>query len=134
MTETILDLIRIRDYVTFVEIMKALGNQAKGDQVMASVHQPNVILWANMAPEVIHAIQSLVDRRLISYAPAQVSTYLIDGCILQLPLARRIPEGGYKTPHWLPVCFRPVSNKKKLPLQKTVPQISKLGVEGNESL
>ena len=40
----------------------------------------------------------------------EVWCYLVDGAVLQMPVAKRPPKGGYATPHWAPSCVRPIEH------------------------
>ena len=52
----------------------------------------------------------LTEADLIWRQPCTVLSYLVDGAMLQMPLAKRPPKQGYATPHWAPACFRPIEH------------------------
>jgi hypothetical protein len=44
--------------------------------------------------------------------PANALVYFFDGGALQLPIAKRTSQQGYKKPHWFPVVFNTRQTKK----------------------
>ena len=96
--ERILEFVKERRHVSFVEIQDKFG---RGDTAIEI--EGNVILWANLKEEVVSAIIELLNERKLYANPTSVLVYAVDGRILKLPIAKRIPKDGYKEPHWLPV-------------------------------
>jgi|RhiMetdeSRZDD1v2_1073273.scaffolds.fasta_scaffold1639237_2 hypothetical protein len=70
---------------------------------------PNLVLWTGMSQEWVDALNELFRAGLLWRQPCIVLTYLVDGAVLQLPLAKRPPKQGYATPHWAPSCVRPIT-------------------------
>lgn len=110
--DAVVELVRARDHVSFVEIARCLAAfmDVKGstDLLMPIPGRGEVVLWVGMSQTFADLINkvSFVDKR-IRPEPASWMVYLIDGGLLRLPLMKRKPpRGGFKKPHWLPVCFR----------------------------
>ncbi len=98
--------VRTYDYVTFVELGRRLKPyiEVRGDVALEIA--PNVILWAGMSQAFADAITELQQGKRIWPHPSSLLTYFHDGGALRMPIAKRIPKGGYKKEHWLPVTFR----------------------------
>lgn len=107
----LVSLIKERDHVSFVEI-KRFGREAgfnvDGDRSATWDTDLNLILWNGISGELLAAINSLLADKVIFMQPASYFTYFADGEVLNLPVAKRPPAGGYKRPRWLPVVFRVV--------------------------
>lgn len=96
--------------VTVVEVKRMLerqGIETEGDLVLHWPYAP-VAIWAGASQELADVLDQLIaDDRLDVY-PTQNLTYMVDGELLNLPLAnaksveRRHP---YKSDRWLPVVF-----------------------------
>jgi len=111
MANVVFDLVRERDYITFVEIQNHLtkrGLPAAGDHAMELTNCPNVFLWIGLSPELLAAIKLVLDSRRLFIHPASVFSYFVDGRVLTWPIAKSKRKGGYTKPRWLPVCFRTV--------------------------
>jgi len=104
MAESIYTLVKERETVTFAEILKNIPG-AKGDQDFLSDKAENVFFWMGLSEEVCDAIIELRNSDKIYMHPAHMLTYIADGAALTIPIAKHPPKGGYKKPHWLPVCF-----------------------------
>jgi len=65
----------------------------------------NIVLWQGLTEEGLNALEELRQAKKIHQLPAHFLSYLHDGKMLKLPLAKR-PQ-HYKMPHWAPVCFNP---------------------------
>jgi hypothetical protein len=101
MSDVILKIIDDRKEASIVEIVQAIGPEARGD--FAWELFPNAIMWAGVSECLVDAfrlIRSAIEPRL-----ARPFVYLCDGEYLKLPIAKRPTPRGYKEPHWLPVCF-----------------------------
>ncbi|TAK32625.1 MAG: hypothetical protein EPO21_14845 [Chloroflexota bacterium] len=94
------------DHVSLVELRDALEPffTVRGDCRLDIA--PNVCLWANMSQEFADAIADLERAGKVHFWPTSIMVYLADGGVLNLPLAKRLPPGGYKTLRWLPVVMR----------------------------
>ena len=51
-------------------------------------------------------------NRTVSYEPADLLTYLIDGCTLSYPIVKARSVRRYKTPHWIPTVLRPIERTR----------------------
>ena len=108
--QAILDIVRRIDWVSFAELPRRLEeaghHDIKGD--MALEIQSNAIVWAGFSAAMVDALRRLLSSKRLFLHPASTLTYLVDGMLLTLPVAKRPPAGGYKSPHWLPCCLRVV--------------------------
>jgi hypothetical protein len=109
MKERIVTYVRENDWVSFPELERVLGEEARGD-FQWLMRKFNVIFWAGMSDTFSQALLELVRDNVLALAPAQMLTYLIDGGRLNLPIAKRCRS--YKKLHWLPVCLRPFEKVK----------------------
>jgi hypothetical protein len=85
----------------------------------------NLILWMGMSEAWIETLNALFTAGLIWRQPCAILNYLVDGAMLQFPVAKRRPKGGYATPHWAPVCFRPIEHVSPQERKKYGPPPSK---------
>jgi hypothetical protein len=93
-------LIRWRgDGLTFVELLQYIpylrGTFAYGTQ------DTNIIYWNGMSERCIRALIDLVDAGAIRPTSTVPLTYMIDGVVPNLPLAKS--NRRYKKPHWAPI-------------------------------
>lgn len=108
----ILGLVAERQYVTFAEIKQMLGPEVfEGQQALYTKGYPNIIIWANMSDNVVDAISELMRETKIYPNPASILTYIVDGEILRMPVAKRLIQ--YKKPHWAPTVFCTFPYEKK---------------------
>jgi hypothetical protein len=106
LADAIEDYIRQYDYVTFTELSRRLEPYFDLTGTMALEIAPNVILWLGMSEAFCDAINQLQCEKRIWPYPSSSLTYMIDGGMLKLPVAKRLSKAGYKKEHWLPVTFR----------------------------
>lgn len=106
-------LVRVKDHVTFVEIKKHLSDKmpVNGCMAVTMPNDPNLVLWAGLSQKLADTITELLNEKEIFLHPADLLIYIVDGALPCLPIAKQPPSGGYKRPHWLPVCFRTVPCK-----------------------
>jgi len=118
----LLAYIRTHDYVTFAEMPKVLAPfmETQGQVAAEAPQVPNLILWAGMSQAWVETLDALFAAHLIWQEPCSLTSYLIDGAMLTFPLAKRPPTGGYATPHWGPVCVRPIEHLR--PTARTAPR------------
>jgi hypothetical protein len=112
LAQACLDKIRRDRYVSFVELARLLeerGVNAAGEVSMQNAARPNLVLWAGMSEEFYACVDELLSSKLVELVPASPLSYLVDGGMLDLPLARRVPKAGYKEPHWACAVFNPVA-------------------------
>lgn len=98
--------VKAYDWVTFPELERRLGPFVEVAGPLSLEIAPNVILWAHMSEAFVDAVIELQDARRVWAWPASTLTYMIDGGMLKLPVAKRLPKAGYKKKRWLPVCLR----------------------------
>lgn len=113
----IVDYVRQYDFVTFVEVdriaKEVLGDGASGDvALMAPPQFSHTVIWIGLSDTYASAVDKALAEGKLTFFPASWLSYLIDGGVLKLPLAKR--PRSYKSNHWLPVCLRP--DEKVLPL------------------
>lgn len=108
--DAVVSYIRLYDWVTFIELAKRFAPYitTEGDFEMTFGNDENLIIWSRMSQEFLALILRLLDEKRVFMHPSSRLTYMIDGRTLVLPTAERPPKGGYKTPHWLPICLRVV--------------------------
>ena len=104
----LVEYIKIHDWVTMVEIQNFLkyhGVETEGDYWWG-MEDMNLYFWVQMSGEFCDLMEAIRESQEIQIEAASPLTYLIDGGMLTLPLAKRPPKNGYKEEHWAPVCFR----------------------------
>jgi hypothetical protein len=94
--------------VTYVELQNRLlpYMETKGDFV-PGLDGKNIVFWSGVSKELHEAIREAIVSGRIHAAPTVPLTYMIDGRMLDLPIAKRPPKSGYKQTRWLPVVFNP---------------------------
>ena len=102
MSQKIMDYIGRNGDASFANLMNVFGEEAQGDLALEIL--PNVFLWGNMSRTFIDALA--VVKHLLEIDVTSVLVYFADGHSLDLPIATRIPAGGFKTPHWAPVVLK----------------------------
>lgn len=90
------------NHVTFAELMNFEG--ARGEcEISAAPDYPNLIMWSGISLEASEALRELVNEKKIERQSCSSFTYLIDGSVLKIPVAKNLKN--YKKPRWLPVAF-----------------------------
>ena len=115
------ELIRSRDYVSFVEFSKLEG--AKGPYELMFSKLGNVMLWGNLSEEFCDAYDTMIHDGEMHMVPASLMVYLVDGAGYKLPIAKGLRK--YKKKHWLPVTFRPGRLDNNLISAKTKARVAK---------
>ena len=108
--EDVAELVEQKGHVSMVEIMRLAGDWGEGNKDLQ--WQENLYLWVDMSDGLVEVMMEVQERKLIPPHPDEIRgqwpmSHFIDGGILNIPIAKRIPKGGYKKPHWLPVVFQP---------------------------
>lgn len=98
--------IRRYDWVSVAELKRRYDKEGDGTHALTLDRHPNVLVYANLSELLTQALIELLKGGQIHAHPAHALTYMIDGGLMQLPLAKRISEQDYRKPHWLPLCFR----------------------------
>lgn len=91
-----------RSGVSLVELARDIPGFA-GDATWGREDQ-NIILWADMSPAAIAAMQTLINKGRIVPTATTWLVYSFDGGVLDIPIATSIRR-RHKVPHWLPVVF-----------------------------
>ncbi|WP_219413930.1 hypothetical protein [Pseudonocardia nigra] len=108
------DYIRRNGHVSFPELQRyaesALGMTASGDYSLEA--GPNLLLWLGMSQEFVDLIHGIQATRQFDLNPTSLLVYMVDGGVMDLPLAKRPPRTGYKTPHWAPTVLHPKAASK----------------------
>jgi hypothetical protein len=98
--------IRTTDYVSFAELerwLSARGVDVAGDHTLEVA--PNVIVWAGVSERFCGIFGQM--RGHLDLVPcSSIMVYVVDGKMLDLPIAKRPPRGGYAKPRWPPVTLR----------------------------
>lgn len=104
----VVEFVRQRDHVSFAELTQQLADvlPVKGRMAITLSNDPNFLFWAGASPEFADLLTGLLARKLLVPVPCAPLVYLIDGAMLNFPIAKRLPAGGYTTEHWCPVVLR----------------------------
>ena len=102
--EQIYNFVKSKNTVSFVEITEKFG---EGNEQLTVAK--NMVLWAELTEDAASAITNLIKSELLVMVDGSQMTYMIHGRMLNLPIAKRRPKNGYKTPHWV-VAFLKVVN------------------------
>ena len=108
--DALVEFVRERDWVTPVEIQQRFEAYfpVHGTFDWVNGTHRNVIFWVGLSEELADAIIDLLRARRLFMHPASWWTYCADGVLLNLPLVKCVPPGGYKRPHWAPTALRVV--------------------------
>lgn len=102
------DLVYERNYVSFVELQALWASHfdVKGDYAITLDTNENIVFWSGVSERFSRLFNLLEGHDKVKLAPTDYWAYLIDGCVLRLPLVKT--RRNYKKPHWLPavVCRR----------------------------
>lgn len=95
--------------VSFAELSKQFKEDfTTGEMALCAGEQhSNIILWDNMTQSACDAMRLLLENNLIAPTPTTVLVYAMDGVVPSFPIVKRAIN--YKSPHWLPVVFNPVT-------------------------
>jgi hypothetical protein len=104
--------VRDNDYVTYAEMPKVLAPLIPVQGTMAATVPavPRLVFWLGMSQAWVDTLNALFAAGLLWREPCSTLSYLIEGAVLQLPLAKRPPRNGYATEHWAPSCVRPIEH------------------------
>lgn len=102
------------DYVSFPELERRFGEftQVEGNYTLG-FSDKNIVIWPELSEAFVDAILKLRTEDRVRYFQADLLTYVADGGILKLPIARR--DRCYKKPHWMPTVLRPGPNTRPYP-------------------
>lgn len=107
LADEIVALVNSRNHVSFAEIIERMGDRydLAGEEALEVTACPNLLFWGGMSGLFVDAVQLVLASERAHLEPCPVLVYLVDGLALRLPLARRLPKGGFKAPRWAPVTF-----------------------------
>jgi hypothetical protein len=104
LADEIAKMVAETNHVSFAELMREWPDHFayRGDdsRALMSPDNPNLLYWTGMSPIGAGAIDAVLARTGIELRPTQSLTYVIDGCMLSLPIAKT--KHKYRTPHWQP--------------------------------
>jgi hypothetical protein len=90
--------------VSFVELAAWLGESFQGNCRLTDARDPNIVFWGNLSPEIVEALNILIQAGRVELRTASHWSNSWNGGISGLPLAnKRPPADGYARPHWQPV-------------------------------
>lgn len=75
---------------------------ASGERYLYADQECTLLIWPSLDQNLVTALCELMDSKRIEARPCPVLIYLIDGSVLQMPIAKQMKR-PYKKPHWLPV-------------------------------
>jgi len=90
--------------VSYVELEREFG-AGDGEYLTCSSIDHNIIFWCSINPDVEDALVNLQHSGRVEANPTDALVYVVDGGVIDMPIARRPPKKGYKTQHWLPITF-----------------------------
>ena len=102
---------------TFAELDRRIedsGLEARGDNVIYLKKGLNIVLWSDMSDAYSAAVLYLKKIGAIDWRSATVLEYMMDGRVMQLPVAVRPPANGYKSEHWIPVVLKQAEHEKDI--------------------
>lgn len=101
--EAIAERVRREGDATFVMLARDMPEHFQSGAMEIGLLDRNIVYWQNASAEALEAIE--VFRRMpgMSFEPTQPLCYMIDGGVLNLPIARKLQT--YAKPHWLPMLF-----------------------------
>ncbi|MGY3584339.1 hypothetical protein ACVIGB_006603 [Bradyrhizobium sp. USDA 4341] len=104
--DQILESVLTHDWVSFAELSRIPGF-VDLENGWAKLHPEfeNMILWSGISDEGCAALDELREEGKIHWEVGNPFSYMIDGARMPMPLAKS--ARNYKTPHWLPVFYRP---------------------------
>jgi hypothetical protein len=98
--ETVYDYIKGLQTVSICEINNRFG---QGNHTWILDEEMNVAVGIDMRENVIGVISQLIYEKRIHPHLTSAIVYVMDGCNIGLPIAKRPPKEGYKELHWLPI-------------------------------
>jgi hypothetical protein len=87
-------------FVELERVLDRLDYPYEGDRVL-EVHG-NIVLWSGWTDDAAELVLELARDGRVHFNPTSPLTYMADGKMLRLPIAKRPPKNGYKTPRWAP--------------------------------
>ena len=127
--DAVVSYVGAQDWVSFAELKRVFEPYmpTRGDYVL-EYPDTNILIHVGMSQELVELVLELVRSKAVYYHPAEVLTYLVDGELPNLPIARdpkkAVAGHGYKKPHWLPLCLRVVPLLQEKPKRRKPQQMA----------
>ena len=101
------DYVQENEGASFVELENLLEDTipVDGNQTLYSTIDPKINFWDGISQAFVNAFAGALDTGNVHYHPCSQMVYMVDGKGLDLPLAKRPPEGGYADERWMPVAM-----------------------------
>jgi hypothetical protein len=96
------EFIKEREHVRCIELSEEFG---QGNHVICKEEDENLVIAFGMSEELSMAVINLTNRAEIIPVTTSIFSYVIDGNMLNIPIAKHPLQRGYKTEHWLPVTY-----------------------------
>lgn len=110
MKAAILAYVKLHPHATIVELEDNVQG-FKGNDASWCKANSNLVMWDSLSFLGAQAISELGQARKIVLEPCDVLIYMMDGRWPSLPVAKRMPKSGYKSPHWVPLALALPSHK-----------------------
>jgi hypothetical protein len=118
MKAAILAYVRLHPHATIVELEDNVQG-FKGDDASWGKADSNLVMWDSLSFLGAQAISELGQARKLVLEPCDVLIYIMDGRWPTLPVAKRMPKGGFKSPHWVPLALA-------LPIHELSPDVRRM--------
>jgi hypothetical protein len=102
MTAKIVKFVEGHRGASLFELVRYLGEDAKGDLTLHFPNRPNTILWTDVSEMFVLALVE-AEKQGVTTRGTNPLIYYFDGGALRLPLAKRVKGADYKHERWLPV-------------------------------
>ena len=100
----------------FDELADWLGESFQGNCRLTDARDPNIVFWGNLSPEIVEALNILIQAERVELREASHWINEGNGGISELPTAEiRPPEAGYAGPIWQPVYLVTPSERRSCP-------------------
>jgi len=129
--ESIYQMIATKKRAIFPDLMAIPG--FRGGGITYEVPESNIVLWRDLTPDAVHALNELLEEKRIALANTYYSSYKRAGHTLELPLAITLARSSEI--RWFPVEFRLASpeiitrTRKFVTTAASIPSPDQLSVE-----
>jgi len=104
MKDQILQFIKKRDHVSFIELCKNIPG-FEGNLQFVNKGLDNVILWDGVSDEGVNALKHLLSESKIFVKVVEPMVYLHDGLVSLNSYPIATVAKSHKVLHWLPIVF-----------------------------
>lgn len=102
MAEVILQTVKDFEPTSLVEIVRACGEEAKGEYTLTLGNKPNAVLWDGVSDKFTDAFNLIKPKTTITTTSWII--YMMDGGVLDLPIvADDVENLDFETETWCPV-------------------------------